>query len=217
MQQIGSIFAIVIIIFILSLIILKFPTDRLVKVFDTQNLALVITFILFVFILITYLSTQNDWTADLLKVLAGVFLGVVGTNRSNSIKQTAIGREIRQAMGDYIENVEKLQQANISRLEKLSTYREQPSIKVREWIHIKITEPKLQEKFEQIKQDDCEERTRNVIDFCLNNKMIKDQINHFIQKIKSYGWKIDNFQVNEMEFIPNRELKLLFIITKKIE
>ncbi len=100
---------------VITLVVLaKVKTEQLPALLEAKNILLLFAAGLFCILLVVHLFKEQPWTADLLKVVAGVLAGAVATltatskdKPKDSIAQTAIGNDIQQA-GRDINNIKKM-------------------------------------------------------------------------------------------------------------
>ena len=101
--------------FIITLIILvKIKAEQIPELLGSKSFLIIFVSGLFIILLIVHMFKEQSWTADLLKVVAGVLTGAVAALNINSISsnkesvdQLAIGNDIQQA-GRDIHNIKKM-------------------------------------------------------------------------------------------------------------
>jgi hypothetical protein len=62
-----------------TIVLVKLDADRILSLLDSRAALLLLAALLFCLVLVTHLFQKADWTADLLKVLAGVLVGAASS------------------------------------------------------------------------------------------------------------------------------------------
>lgn len=88
MEYIPAITLLLATIIVFIAIFRKLTGEQLTKVFEGKNFLLVASLILFLVLSIVHLFQNQDWTADILKVIVGVFVGVSAAFVSDSSKKS---------------------------------------------------------------------------------------------------------------------------------
>jgi hypothetical protein len=205
---------------VISLVLLsKVKTEQVPALLEAKNVLLLFASGLFCVLLVVHLFKEQAWTADLLKVVAGVLAGAVATltaaskdKAKDSLAQTAIGNDIQQA-GRDINNVKKLvgdlkqvtdsvinQYQTVERsVAKLSAEATAHVVK-QEYFHIDIPVPD-DRFYSDVKEIDSQkpsfvdaEATRRHLnrrfELFLTVPGARDEIRRNIQNIQDAGWRV---------------------------
>jgi len=86
MEYIPAISLLVVFLIIFIAVLRKFNGEQLSTIFAGKNFLLLSSFLLFLILVIVHLFQNQTWTADVLKVIVGVFVGVSATFAAESGK-----------------------------------------------------------------------------------------------------------------------------------
>jgi len=107
MEYIPAISLLVASIIVFLAILRKLSGDQLEKLFDGKNFLLIASLILFVVLTIVHLFQNQAWTADVLKVIVGVFVGAsaaFATDSSKKGKEKADGNSVDASGNEFGDN-----------------------------------------------------------------------------------------------------------------
>jgi uncharacterized membrane-anchored protein YhcB (DUF1043 family) len=191
-------------------ILAKVKSDQLPALLEAKNALLLFAATLFCILLVVHLFKEQTWTADLLKVVAGVLVGAVTTSTVST--QTAIGNDIQQA-GRDINNIKKmlgdLQNVTDSVVNQFQTIQQSvakvsdtlsaPVVK-QEYFHTRVPVPDDRFFTEVQKMDDEQpsfvdgDATRTWlnrrIELFLSVPGARDEIRRALRSIEDAGWSV---------------------------
>ena len=192
----------------------KFTGEDLTKIFDGKNFLLFSAVFLFCILLIVHLFKAQDWTADLLKVIAGVLVGAGAAYAKGENKETkqteiptgntltAMGQNIQQAMGDLIGEMkgdigqlkDSVVNQNQTIQQILSDFEGQngerpPVIRRTESLRIESEDTAFIEELKEIQRAGGN-WTQQWMDKCLDNSEFQEKISEKIEELRAEGWEI---------------------------
>jgi hypothetical protein len=219
LQYVPAISLLVAFLLVTLVILAKVKSDQLPTLLETKNVLLLFAAGLFCILLVVHLFKEQTWTADLLKVVAGVLAGAVATlsattkdKSKDALSQTAVGNDIQQA-GRDINNIKKmvgdLQNVTDSVVNQFQTIQQSiarvsdtlsaPVVK-QEYFHIKVPVP--DDRFFQNVQD-LEAKKPSFVDGdatrdWLNRRTdlfltvpgARDAIRGAVRNIEGAGWSV---------------------------
>lgn len=189
MEYIPAIAVLASFLILVLIIFRKFSSSDLIKIVEGKNTFLFVGLFLFVTLLVMHLFKEQTWTAGALQVVGGVLLGGAG---AVSVSQTAIGKYIKQAMGDIIERMEgdikELKDSVINQYSSVEN-QSQPLIERAESFKVEGVDPEFVHELEKIRKSK-NEWFPTFIDKCLENPEIRRKIEEKITTVSVNGWRV---------------------------
>ena len=184
---------------IFAAILWKFQGSELLKLLEGKNTLAFLAFLLFVTLLIVHLFKEQKWTEDALKVVGGILVGAAGTS-ATGVSQTAVGKNIKQAMRDIIERVDgdikELRDSVVNQhptiIRRLSgddgSDGSPPLIQRVAHLRVESTDPEFIQELHQIQGGG--NSAERWIDACIDNAEIRRKIDTELASLRSDGWRI---------------------------
>jgi hypothetical protein len=94
MEYIPAISLLVAFLIIFALFLNKITSEQLAKIFSGKNFLLLASLILFLVLLIVHLFQNQTWTADVLKIIVGIFVGASASFSTSSEKSKKEGSSV---------------------------------------------------------------------------------------------------------------------------
>jgi hypothetical protein len=194
-------------------ILYRLPQDSLTKLFGKENIVVPAIVVLFISVLALHLfsSATETWTADLLKVVAGLLAGVGAGATVGGIRQTIHGDRNVQAVYSRIERIEgDIRELRDSVIETLNQYQEatRGTVVKEESFHAGIPVPdnRFYDEFKKSENErpssvDAEATRRwfnHRFDLFLSIPSAKEEIMRNVQGIEGAGWHVEEirFDIN---------------------
>jgi hypothetical protein len=198
----------------------KIRSEQLPDIFENSNPLVLLSAILFFLLLVTHLFKEQAWTADVLKVLAGVLTGAAASLNAkkkedvNGVNQTAIGEGIQQAARD-INNIKEvlggisgLKDSVINQYQNIKNSLEKRILRLHsERFKWTSSNPAILEGLKEMQGKYDENLSRKFIDLCLNDEELKKLI-----KLKVEEWKKDSWEFASIQFDNHTNNSLIVII-----
>lgn len=184
----------------------KFSTEELLKLCEGKNFVLTLAFLLFGTLLVVHLFKDQPWTADVLKILAGILVGAASASSASAGSQTAIGTNIKQAMRDLIEEVNgDIQEIKDSVVNQYATINESlsdlndvvgsPVIRRTERFRVEANDEDFIEELQQIRIAGGD-WTTVWMDRCIEHAEIRAKIDQKIRQLNAEGWRVASMDLD---------------------
>ncbi|MGR3276111.1 hypothetical protein ACSYAD_13465 [Acaryochloris marina NIES-2412] len=211
--------------FLLCFILLRIPRERLEKLLSTPFSLVIGVLILFFLLLAFHLFQSEPWTADILKVIVGVIVGVSFSAGESGISQSIKGDRNIQTINSRIErmqaNIEEMRDTVVEQLHQYDNARD-PIVEQQSFtVAIPIDSPELYEGSERLKKELSDahakpEKMRALFDRRLaliyNVPGVSDRMRETTEHVLAAGWS-----VNELRYdvLPDH-IQLAFICSKRM-
>jgi hypothetical protein len=216
---------------VVAIVLLKLDGKSILGLLDSKAALLLLATVLFALVLVTHLFQRVDWTADLLKVLAGVLVGAAsglgkkeGAADAGSKPQQAIDgsgnvQAGRDVIGEMKGDIASLRDSIVNQTQTIHQIAEhthsesEPRIRTR--FHVQLTPS------DTAFVDELKERQRGKADFdawrdwiqpCLSQRDVVRGLEKELERIQHDGWRperIDYDNHNSGLFIQIEASKLL--------
>ncbi len=215
-RPIGALIILLILFLPIAILLTKSRLSDVYGLLDkTDQSALTIASVVFLFsiILIVYLLTSATWTAELLKVLAGILVGVTASRitSARSVEQKIEqGNNNIQAMGDVIEKMEgdiqKIEEALISHTNSENTIDKLVVANDTKHLKLETDDQAIIYKLESLSRDEpkmfsddySRDKASNwcfrYIDTCLQIPEFREKIRFAYKELVDDGWDIKDIR-----------------------
>lgn len=224
MEYIPALSLLVTFIIIFIAIFRKFNNEQLVNIFSGRNFVLLLSFALFLILLIVHLFQSQTWTADVLKVIIGVFIGVsttfvaesgvnIGSSKLGDNAKIA-GRDINEFIDKVVNDIKNVR-GDISQV-KDSVIKQYPtiqnsltdilseskesrhSIQRRVGVRLELTNPDLLKRFETIsKRPDFNFMENSYVDMFVSHGEFIQKLRQKIDEFEKTGWEVISVRLSD--------------------
>ncbi len=115
-------------------IIFKFSSESLIKLFDGEKVVLLITFFMFVLLCSIYSFKEQEWIADLLKVVVGIVVGFAAAKGNKLFGKSGVdasgatlgdnaklaGRDINEMIENMHGSIEQMKDSVVNQYSQIS-------------------------------------------------------------------------------------------------
>ena len=193
---------------VVSIILLKLDGKSILGLLDSKAALLLLATVLFALVLVTHLFQKADWTADLLKVLAGVLVGAAsGLGKKEGSTETTskplqniegdgniqAGRDI---IGEMKGDIASLRDSIVNQNQTITQIAEnthadsEPRIRTRFSIQLTPEDTSFVDELKQRQRSQPDFDTwRDWIEPCLRQKDVARSLRRELDRIQRDGWR----------------------------